>query len=426
MSASTRRGSPTARITWSSRFSTRRATRAPVLDREITVANPAAPAAPGPPNGANASAAATLAVRWSRTKRASLTIGYGRPCSVSGRLTAPGGVPIAGAAGRSARARVIHGCQAGPARHAENGRRRTLRAEAGAGTCRRAACAFSTRAHIGDAAPAVTRTLRLSVRAALRLQHLAAHSRGRAEHLTSPAACSAAPCRATASSSFSRRARRAGRGSSSRSCAAIARGRYRAGYRFKFAGPATYQFRVRSEVESDYPFAAGSSRGADRQRALGAAARPSRRTAGRPSTTLRCCEGRDPRRRTGLATQRGDRRAPQADGRDRRQADAVAHHEDLRRPRHRGLRHLPRLQGLPDQGVLRQLLPAHVRRVVRPGQRRHGDPPLRHRAVARHARRHRRALDDRRPAEARAALPRRRGLLLHLRRRASPTSTSAR
>jgi hypothetical protein len=37
------------------------------------------------------------------------------------------------------------------------------------------------------------------------------------------------------------------------------RGRYRASYRFKFAGPAHYQFRVLSEAEADYPFAAGAS-----------------------------------------------------------------------------------------------------------------------------------------------------------------------
>jgi hypothetical protein len=38
-----------------------------------------------------------------------------------------------------------------------------------------------------------------------------------------------------------------------------ARGRYWASYRFKFPGPASYQFRVLSEPESDYPFAAGYS-----------------------------------------------------------------------------------------------------------------------------------------------------------------------
>jgi hypothetical protein len=38
-----------------------------------------------------------------------------------------------------------------------------------------------------------------------------------------------------------------------------AHGRYRASYTFKFPGPADYQFRVRSERESDFPFTAGSS-----------------------------------------------------------------------------------------------------------------------------------------------------------------------
>ena len=38
-----------------------------------------------------------------------------------------------------------------------------------------------------------------------------------------------------------------------------AHGRYHSSYTFKFAGPAAYQFRVRSERESDFPFAAGSS-----------------------------------------------------------------------------------------------------------------------------------------------------------------------
>ena len=37
------------------------------------------------------------------------------------------------------------------------------------------------------------------------------------------------------------------------------RGRYHSAYRFKFPGPVRYQFRVLSEPESDYPFAAGAS-----------------------------------------------------------------------------------------------------------------------------------------------------------------------
>jgi hypothetical protein len=36
-------------------------------------------------------------------------------------------------------------------------------------------------------------------------------------------------------------------------------GRFRASYRFKFPGPAEYQFRVLCEAEADYPFATGAS-----------------------------------------------------------------------------------------------------------------------------------------------------------------------
>jgi len=37
-------------------------------------------------------------------------------------------------------------------------------------------------------------------------------------------------------------------------------GRFHASYRFKFPGPAVYQFRVLCEAEADYPFATGASR----------------------------------------------------------------------------------------------------------------------------------------------------------------------
>jgi hypothetical protein len=37
------------------------------------------------------------------------------------------------------------------------------------------------------------------------------------------------------------------------------RGAFRASYRFRFPGPARYQFRVVCEGEADYPFATGAS-----------------------------------------------------------------------------------------------------------------------------------------------------------------------
>ncbi len=73
---------------------------ATVLDRNITIDNPAPP---GGPNGTNASAQATLTVGWEATGSTlkgtgeHLTSGYGHAQMIAGRLTGPGGVPIGAA-----------------------------------------------------------------------------------------------------------------------------------------------------------------------------------------------------------------------------------------------------------------------------------------------------------------------------------------
>ena len=80
-------------------------------------------------------------------------------------------------------------------------------------------------------------------------------------------------------------------------------------------------------------------------------------------------EGGDPRRRPGHAHLRGIASAAEADDRDRRPADPVAHHEHLHDARGDGLRHLPRLSRPHDQGILRQLHAACVGRDGRRAQR---------------------------------------------------------
>ena len=106
-------------------------------------------------------------------------------------------------------------------------------------------------------------------------------------------------------------------------------------------------------------------------------------------------------RRIGHAHQRGVASQAQADDRDRRQADPLAHHEDLLALRDQRFRDLPRLQGLRDQGIFRQLLPAHVRRHLRHGARTGWKFTRSMPSLARDAGRHRRGDADRRPAEAR-------------------------
>jgi hypothetical protein len=227
---------------------------APVLDREITVANPPGV---GPPNGTNASAQATLMTRWKGTSRASVTSGYGRSRTVLGRLTAPGGGPISGALIDVSATPAFQGSKPITLASAHTGADGSFSVRVG-GSASSSTLRFAYRSHLGDSPPAATSTLTLRVRAGVAL--------------------AVAPRTASVGRSIFFRGRLLG-GPIPRDgkqlvlearspgspwiefevVRANARGRFRASYRFKFAGPAEYQFRVVSEAESDYPFAAGAS-----------------------------------------------------------------------------------------------------------------------------------------------------------------------
>jgi hypothetical protein len=109
--------------------------------------------------------------------------------------------------------------------------------------------------------------------------------------------------------------------------------------------------------------------------------------------------GGDPLRRPGHAPARAHRERPQADGRDRRPADPLAHPQALRRARLRALRALPRLQGLGDQAVLpalpRDAARLHDRHARRPAAGRFPQPGRRG-ELAGDLRRDRRRLGHRR------------------------------
>jgi hypothetical protein len=240
---------------------------APVLDRNVTIANPTAPAPgagagpgapqPGPPNGTPASAQASMALAWKGARGPRLVAGFGHAETVLGRLTGPGGVPVAGARIDVLATPSLVGAgpvaMAAPRTGADG--RFTLHVPAGVSS---RSLAFAYRSHIGDALPAVTRTLTLAVRAAVRLAitpRIASVGRriffsGRL--LGGPVPSSGKllvlEARAAGGSWIKFDVVRSDR-----------RGRYRASYRFKFPGPASYRFRVVSEAEADYPYAAGSS-----------------------------------------------------------------------------------------------------------------------------------------------------------------------
>ncbi|HEY2180629.1 MAG TPA: hypothetical protein VGH09_03050 [Solirubrobacteraceae bacterium] len=230
---------------------------APVLDRTVTIANPPPPGVPGPPNGSNASTQASMSVRWSATRRATLLGAYGHRQIVTGRVTGPGGTPVVGAA-IDARARAAYvgaSAVAMPSPHTDSAGRFSVRLPRGASS---RTLDFAYRAHLGDALPVVTRTLQLRVRAGVVLR--------------------VSPRTASVGSTIFFRGRLLGgpipRGGKqlvleARSPGSAwiefkvvhtdARGRYRSSYRFKFPGPADYSFRARSEAESDYPYAPGAS-----------------------------------------------------------------------------------------------------------------------------------------------------------------------
>ena len=230
---------------------------APMLDRTLTIDNPPQPGVPGPVNGTNASVQATLSARWQGTKKAALTSGYRKTRVVTGRLTAPGGAPISGASidfrasPSYAGAKTV--AMASPRTDA-NGRF-SVRVPSGTSSC---TLHLAYRAHLGDALPVATRTLHLNVRAGV-VVRVAPHTASAGSEIRFGGRLRGSPI-PRGGKQLVLEARSPG---SSWIQFKVVRtdthGHFHASYRFKFAGPADYRFRVRSEAESDFPFAAGSS-----------------------------------------------------------------------------------------------------------------------------------------------------------------------
>jgi hypothetical protein len=227
---------------------------ATVLDRTITVDNPTPP---GTPNGTNASMQATMALAWKGSKKARLTTTYGHGETIVGRLTGPGGAPIAGAkidvlaTPAYAGARVA--AMASPMTKPDG--RFAVQIPAGVSS---RSLRFEYSSTIGSS-PAVAKTLTLTVRAGVTLRiaprvasvgrsiYFSGHLRGRP--VPSGGKLLVLEARSPGGTWLEFDVVRSD-----------AKGRYHASYRFKFAGPAKYQFRVLCEAEADYPFATGSSR----------------------------------------------------------------------------------------------------------------------------------------------------------------------
>jgi hypothetical protein len=229
---------------------------APVVDREINVDNPVPPIPPQP-NGTNASSQATLTTRWASTTKAHLTSAWGKAEAITGRLTAPGGVPIAGALIDATATPNYTGAKplaiASPKTGSDG--RFTLTLPRGESSEK---LLFSYRAHIGDAQPVATRTLTLSVRAGVSLS-VVPHTTSVGRSIFFKGVLDGTPL-PVGGKQLVLEARSPGGGwIEFDTLSTTTHGRYHASYRFKFPGPASYQFRALCKQEADFPFSAGSS-----------------------------------------------------------------------------------------------------------------------------------------------------------------------
>ncbi len=226
---------------------------ATVLDRDVTIYNPPPP---GGPNGTNASAHATLSVGWAATRRARLSSGYGHAQTIAGRLTGAGGVPIGAAqvdvSSTAAYAGARTAAMASVLTDAHG--RFSLRLPAGSSS----RTLRFTYSDAFDAPPVATRTLTLSVRAGLTLGVVPrTTSVGRSIRFSGRLLGGPVP---TGGKLLVLEARSPGGAWLEFDVIrSDARGRFHASYRFRFPGPATYQFRVLCEAEADYPYATGAS-----------------------------------------------------------------------------------------------------------------------------------------------------------------------
>jgi hypothetical protein len=231
---------------------------ATVLDRNVTVYNPPPP---GGPNGTNASAHATLAAGWeapakgAKAAGARLTSSYGHAQTIAGRLTGAGGAPIGAAQVDVLSTPAYAGAkQTLTSVLTEANGRFTLRlpADSSSRTLR-----FEYSDAVGGP-PVATRTLMLGVRAGVALRVVprttsVGHSiRFTGNLLGGPVPAGGKPLVLEARSP-------GGAWLEFDVIRSDARGRFHASYRFKFPGPAEYQFRVLCEAEADYPFATGAS-----------------------------------------------------------------------------------------------------------------------------------------------------------------------
>jgi hypothetical protein len=233
---------------------------ATVLDRELTVANPGSPpagSARGPANGEDPSEHALLTARWKGASATRLSGRYGVARAIEGRLTGPEGRGIAGAlvevgelpayAGARTRALVA------PRTAADGDWSLALPRDLSSCQLR-----IAYRSHLGDPLPVATRTLGLTVPAALRLR-IAPRTAPSAGAIRFSGRLLGGPVPSGGKQLVLEARSPGGPWIEFHVIRTGAHARFGYLYSFRLPGPAHYQFRVLCESEADFPFAAGAS-----------------------------------------------------------------------------------------------------------------------------------------------------------------------
>jgi hypothetical protein len=211
----------------------------------------------GSDNGTNASVGATLQVRWDLTAHQSLIGAYGHSQTVVGRLAAPDGAAIGSAAVQVLSTPTFQGAPTHALATVLTAADGSFRVRLPAATpSSRLTFAYSS--HSGQLAPDVTATLELSVaaRMTLRVTPRTSHAGGTIRFagtlLGSPLPPGGKQLVLEARTTH-------GSWRQFEVLTTATHGRYRASYRFRLAGPITYEFRAVSRREADFPYATGTS-----------------------------------------------------------------------------------------------------------------------------------------------------------------------
>lgn len=214
----------------------------------------------GPANGTPASESATLTAQWKGESGKSadhLASAYRRSHEVTGKLTTTAGAPIVGALIEASQKPAYLGAIASTlaSTHTATNGSFTISVPR---TISSTSIQLAYRSHLGDAQPAATHMLTLQVPASVHLA-VAPHVSSIYHTIVFTGMVHGAPI-PPGGKQLVLEARSPGHEwIQFDTLATDAKGRYRASYRFKFAGPIGYQFRVVCKHEADFPFLAGNS-----------------------------------------------------------------------------------------------------------------------------------------------------------------------